>query len=100
MRSVWFLTILSVARIVIWTTQTKGLYDDTIFSYPDLILSFMRQLRLKIRCNRKCLDSITFDRRWVHAASLVVRKGIKLESSLPPLPAHGEYGAGDSGPHS
>ena len=32
--------------------------------------------------------------KWVHAASLVVRKGATLESSFPPLLAHGVYGTG------
>ena len=42
----------------------------------------------------------TFSKRWVNAASLVVRKGAMLESSFPPLPAHGVYGTGPLGPHS
>ena len=78
-KRVVFLTILVVALMVIWTTQKKGLYDDTNFSHRDMILFFRHQLRVKIRCNRKRLDRITFDRRWVHTASLVVRKGATLE---------------------
>ena len=85
-RSVWcFLAILAVARMVIWTTRNKGLYDDANFSHRDLILYFRHQLRVKIRCDRKRLDRITFSKRWVNAASLVVRKGATLESSFPPL---------------
>ena len=98
-KRVEFLTILAVARIVIWTTRKKGLYDDANFSYRDLILHFRHQLRVKIRCDRKHLDRITFDKRWVNAASLVVRKRAMLESSFSPLPAHGVYGTGPSGPH-
>ena len=95
-----FLAILAVARMVIWTTRKKGLYDDTSFSHRDLILYFRHQLRVKIRCDRKCLDSMTFNRRCVNAESLVVRKwGAMLESSFPPLPADGVYGTGPSGPH-
>ena len=45
-------------------------------------------------CDRKRLDCITFSKTWVNAASLVVRKGAMLESSFPPLPAHGVYGTG------
>ena len=67
----------------------KGLYDDANFSHRDLILLFRYQLRVKIRCDRKRLDRITFDKRWVNAASLVVRKGAMLELSFPPLHAHG-----------
>ena len=93
-KRVVFLAILAVSRIVIWTTRNKGLYDDASFSYCDLVLYFRHQLRVKIRCDRKRLDRITFSQRWVNAASLVVRKGAMLESSLPPLPAHGLYGRG------
>ena len=86
-----FLTILAVARMVIWTTRNKGLYGDVNFSHRDLVLYFRHQLRGKIRYDRKRLDRITFSKRWVNAASLVVRKGKMLESSFPPLPAHGVY---------
>ena len=89
-----FLAILAVARMVIWTTRNKGLYDDANFSHRDLVLYFRHQLRVKIRCDRKRLDRITFSKRWVTAASLVVRKGAMLESSFPPLPVHGVYGTG------
>ena len=98
-KRVVFLAILAVARMVIWTTRNKGLYDDANFSHRDLVLYFRHQLRVKIRCDRKRLDRITFSKRWVHAASLVVRKGATLESSFPPLPAHGVYGTGPWGPH-
>ena len=89
-----FLAILAVAQIVIWTTRNKGLYDDANFSHCDLVSYFRHQLRVKIRCDRKCLDRITFSKRWVNAASQVVRKRAMLESSFPPLPAHGVYGTG------
>ena len=75
-RSVWlFLTVLAVARMVIWETRKKVLYDRAKFSQRHLILFFRHQLRIKIRCNRKFLGLITFEKMWVHAASLVVRKG-------------------------
>ena len=93
-KCVVFLVILAVARMVIWTTRNKGLYDDANFSHRDLVLYFRHQLRVKIRCDRKRLDRITFSKRLVTAASLVVRKGAMLESSFPPLPAHGVYGTG------
>ena len=32
-----FLAILAVARMVIWTTRKKGLYDDANFSRRDLV---------------------------------------------------------------
>ena len=70
---VQFLAILTIARMVIWTTWKKGLYDNANFSHHDLVLYFRRQLRVKIRCDR--LDCITFDKRRVNTVSLVVRKG-------------------------
>ena len=93
-KRVVFLAILPVAWMVIWTRRKKGLYDNANFSHRDLVLYFRHQLRVKIRCDRKRLDHITFSKRWVNAASLVVRKGAMLESSFPPLPAHGIYGTG------
>ena len=93
-KRVVFLAILAVARMVIWSTRNKGLYDNANFSHRDLVLYFRHLLRVKIRCDRKRLDRITFSKRWVNAASLVVRKGATLESSFPPLPAHGVYGTG------
>ena len=80
-----FLTILAVARLVIWTTPLKGLYDGVNLSHRDLILFFRHLLRVKIRCDRKRLDRIIFDRGWVHAASLVARKEAMLEPSFSPL---------------
>ena len=82
-KRVMFLTILAVAGMVIWTTRKNGLYDGANFSHRDLILLFRHQLRVKIRCDRKRFDCITFDRRWVHAASLVIWKEAMLESSFP-----------------
>ena len=79
-----FLAILAVARMVIWETRKKGLYEGTNFSHCDLIMFFRHQLRVKIRCDRKRLGRITFD-RWVYAAIVVVRKGTTLESFFPPL---------------
>ena len=64
-----------------------------------LILFFRHQLRVKIRFERKRLDRITFDKRWVHAASLVVRKGATLKSPFPPFPGHGCIGLSLPGPH-
>ena len=64
-KRVVFLAILAVARMVIWTTRNKGLYDDANFSHCDLVLYFRHQLRVKIRCDRKRLDRITFSKRWV-----------------------------------
>ena len=98
-KHVVFLVILAVARMVIWQTRNKGLYEGANFSYRDLILFFRHQLRVKIRCDRRRLDRITFSKWWVHAANLVVCKRATLESSFPPLPAHGDDGPGPSGPH-
>ena len=98
-KHVVFLAILAVARKVIWMMRKKGLYDIANFSHHDLVLYFRHQLRVKIRCDRKRLDRITFNKRWVNAASLVIRQGAMLESTFPPLPAHGVYGTGPLGPH-
>ncbi len=51
-----FFVILAVARMVIWETRNKGLYDGANFSHRDLILFFRHQLRVKIRCDRRRLD--------------------------------------------
>ena len=98
-KRVVFLVILAMARKVIWQTRNNGLYEGANFSYRNLILFFRHQLRVKIRCDRRCLDRITFSKRWVYAAGLVVCKGATLESSFPPLPAHGDDGPGLLGPH-
>ena len=89
-KHVVFFTILAVARMGIWTTRKKGLYDNANFSHCDLILFFRHQLRVKIRCDRKRLNCITFNKRWVLAASLILQKG----ASSSPLPMHGNYGLG------
>ena len=98
-RNVVFLMILAVARMVIWTMWKKGLYDSAKFFHCDLILFFRYQLKVKIRCDRKCLDCIIFNKRWVNAASLVVQKRAVLESSLPPLHVYGDDSPNSSGPH-
>ena len=94
-----FLVILAVARMGIWIMQKNELYEKANFSHRDLILFFRHQLRVKIRYDRKRLYRLTFDKRWVNAASLVVQKGAMLESSFSSLPAHGIYGLGPLGPH-
>ena len=71
-KRVVFLAILAVARMVIWAMRKKGLYDDANFSHRDLILFFRHQLNVKIKCDRKRLDRITFDKTCVNATSLVV----------------------------
>ena len=67
-----FLRILDVVRMVIWVMRNKGLYEGADFSHQDLILYFRHQLRVKIRCDRKRLGCITFDKSRVYAASLVI----------------------------
>ena len=49
-KRVMFLVILTVTRMVIWTTRKKELYDGANFSHHDLVLCFRHQLRVKIRC--------------------------------------------------
>ena len=64
-KRVVFHAILSIGRMVIWTTRKMGLYKGVNFSHRDLILFFRHHLRVTIGCDRKCLDHITFDNRWV-----------------------------------
>ena len=60
-KRVVFITILSVARMI-WETRKKGLYDGANFPHHDLIMFFGHQLRVKIRCDRKRLKRIIFDK--------------------------------------
>ena len=82
-KRVVFLVILAVARMVIWQTRNKGLYEGANFSYRDLIMFFRHQLRVKIKYDRTRLDRITFSKRWVYAATLVVCKGGNAGVILP-----------------
>ena len=81
------LAILAMARIVIWMTLQKGWYDTANFSDRDLILFLRHQLRVKIRCDRRSLDCIAFNERWVKAASRFIRNGAMQESLFPSRPA-------------
>ena len=95
---------LNRQRSSLWPEWWSGPRDkrDCIsanFSHRDLILFFWHQLRVKIRCNRKCLDRIIFDKRRVNAACLVVRNGATVKSSIPSLPAFSDDGLGPSGHH-
>ena len=75
---------------IVWWCKLFSLWSNILLWH---------QLRVKIGCDRKRMHHITFNKRWVNAASLVIRKGAMLESSFPPLPAHGVYSPGPSGPH-
>ena len=97
-KRVVFLAIPAVAWMVIRETRKRIVWRCKLF-LCDLILFFRHHLRVKIRSENKRLGRITFDRRWRHAASLVVQKGATLESSFPPFFAHGCDGPGHSGPH-
>ena len=44
---VFLVMILAVARMVIWTTRKKGLYDGANFSHRGVILFFRHQLESK-----------------------------------------------------
>ena len=98
-KRVVFLGILRVARMVVWTTRKKELYDGANFSHRGLILFFRYQLSDKIRCERKGLDCIIFDKRCVHAENLFVRRGSTLKSSFPPPSANGSDSLGLSEPN-
>ena len=56
-------TILAVVRIMIWMTQKKGLYEGANFFHRHLIMFFRHQLQVKIRCHRKHLGCITFEKK-------------------------------------
>ena len=85
-----FFAELAVARMVIWTTRLRGLYEGVSFSCRDLIYYFKHQLKVKITCDKKMLDRITFCERWVHVASLCARTRAGLESTFPA--AYGFHG--------
>ena len=55
-----------------WAKHRLLASADANFSHRDLVLYFRHQLRVKIRCDRKRLDCVTFDNRWVNVATLVV----------------------------
>ena len=48
-KRVVFLTILAVARMVIWLTRKKGLFGGANFFHRDLIMFLKHQPRVKIR---------------------------------------------------
>ena len=79
--------VVFLARMVIWSTRKKVLYDDAHFSHCDLVLYFRHELRGKIRCDGKLLDRITFDkgglmqRAWSYGGGNV---GVILPSSSCP----------------
>ena len=50
----WFAWSLAVARMVIWLTQFRGLYE-VAKSSDYWLVSYLHQLRVKIRCERKSL---------------------------------------------
>ena len=89
-----FNVILAAALMVFWTSRKKGSYEGAKYSHHHLTFFCMLQLRVKIKCNRKSLNCIIFDKRSVGAADLVVRKETMLKSSFLPLPAHGCDGLG------
>ena len=82
-KRVMFLAIIAVTRMVIWSTRKKGLYDDANFSHRDLVLYFRHQLRVKIRCDRKRLDCITFDKKVGECSEPGRTKGGNIGVILP-----------------
>ena len=95
-KRVVLLAILAVARMMIWQTRKKGLHDNANFSHFDLVLYFRQQLRVKIRCNRKRLDRITFDKLG-ECGELCRKKGdnfgvILLSSACPWRLQYGSFG--------
>ena len=78
-RCVVFLAILSVARMVIWSTRSRRLCGDANFSHRDLVLYFRHLLGVKIRCDGGRLDRVAFSGGWVNAAILIVGRGAMLE---------------------
>ena len=56
---------------------SNGDLDDAaegiVWRSKTMISFFKHQFRVKFRYDRKCLDRITFNKRWMEGASLVVR---------------------------
>ena len=78
-----FLTLLAVARKVVWNTRPRGDPGVTPLSTHDLIIYFKHQLKVKIRCDRKRLTPRAFSERWVRTASLVSLLRSRFEWCLP-----------------
>ena len=71
-------------------SATSGLEEAIEYAFLiDQICFFKNQLRVKIQCDRKCLDRVTFDEKWMKEENLFVRRGATLKSSLSPPLAHG-----------
>ena len=84
-----FLVIQALTWMGIWTMGQIALYNCIIFYFYHLICYFRHQCREKLRCDRKGLDHITLDERWVKTVNLVDRKTATFESSFLPLPTYG-----------
>ena len=89
-----FLTFLAVAKMVIWMTRKKELYEGANFSDRDLTPFLGISLNSRSNAIEKALTA-----RWVYATILVVRKREMLEASFTPLPAHDSDGLGILGLH-
>ena len=95
-KRVVFLATLTVARMVIWTTRKKGLHNF-------LIVILFCTLGISLGSKSDAIENAWIAKHstkagWMQRAC-VVREGAMLESSFPPLPAHGVNGTGPSGPH-
>lgn len=66
-----FFTLLTVARMVIWTLRTEGILRYERYYYRDLSGFFGHQLKMKIRCDKKRLLSRDFREKWIKVVSLV-----------------------------
>ena len=78
-----FLTLLAVARKVVWNTRPRDDSGSESLSAHDLIVYFKHRLKIKIRCDLKRLGRWVFSERWVRAASLAYLRGARIEWCLP-----------------
>lgn len=74
----FFLTLLVVARIVIWTSRMGGILRYGRYSHQTLVGFFQHQMNVKVRTGRKRLMSTDFSQSRVKLASLLHVKEASL----------------------
>lgn len=73
-----FLMLLTVARMVMWVTQTGSIIWNERYSHnQDLTAFFM--LKVKIRTDKMWIVSADFSEGWVRLANLVSMNRIKFD---------------------
>lgn len=72
-----YLTLLVVARTVIWNGSQLMVLHGYMLSHHDRIVFFKYELRVKIRCEKQRLTKEDFCDRWIKEISLIRVKGAK-----------------------